>query len=306
MSYYYKYNFISPEATYALVKEELKSYFDTGAIDDLLFPTYLNKCLNKLGKSSYRITEQILFIEDFTAPLPDNFQGIREAWMCEEISLRPFQGASAFYSQAYKNETIQVAPVTYSGPACPNENCVDEKCGGCKTELAPAIYKTITNFNRTFKQSYLLVPGNISAANNCSADYTSNLSVYGQNCNNPYSSTYNSFDIRDNKFVTNFRQEVVHILYYANDTDDCGNQLVPDNYRVLEYVEAFIKYKVMEMLTNQVNDETVNQLERKLDRYKQMSDEAYVMAESEIKKQTLTQKINSIRRQNKRFDKYRL
>ena len=28
MSYYYKYNFISPEPIYATVKEELKSYFD--------------------------------------------------------------------------------------------------------------------------------------------------------------------------------------------------------------------------------------------------------------------------------------
>jgi hypothetical protein len=35
---------------YATVKEELKSYFDTGAVDDLLFPTYVNKCLSNLVK----------------------------------------------------------------------------------------------------------------------------------------------------------------------------------------------------------------------------------------------------------------
>jgi len=73
MSYYYKYNFISPEPIYSTVKEELKSYFDTGAVDDLLFPTYLDKCLRKLGRTTYVISEQVLFIEDFEARLPDNF-----------------------------------------------------------------------------------------------------------------------------------------------------------------------------------------------------------------------------------------
>ena len=96
MSYYYKYNFISPESVYATVKEELKSYFDTGAVDDLLFPTYLDKCLRKLGRSSYVISEDILDISDFQARLPDNFIAVREAWMCTEIPLRPYQDSTSF------------------------------------------------------------------------------------------------------------------------------------------------------------------------------------------------------------------
>jgi hypothetical protein len=42
MSYYYHYNFISPEVVYATVKEEFKSYFDTGAIDDLMLPIWIS------------------------------------------------------------------------------------------------------------------------------------------------------------------------------------------------------------------------------------------------------------------------
>jgi len=96
MSYYYKYQFISPESVYAIVREELKSYFDTGAVDDLMFPTYLNKCLNKLGKSSYAISETVLHIENFEARLPDNFRAVREPWMCAELPLRPYQTANSF------------------------------------------------------------------------------------------------------------------------------------------------------------------------------------------------------------------
>ena len=79
MSYYYKYNFTSPEIVYSTIKEELKSYFDTGAVDDLMFPTYTDKCLRKLGRTTYKISEEILYIEDFEARLPDNFYAVREA-----------------------------------------------------------------------------------------------------------------------------------------------------------------------------------------------------------------------------------
>ena len=112
MSYYYKYNFVSPEPLYATVKEELKSYFDTGAVDDLLFPTYLDKCLKKLGRTTYVISEQVLFIEDFEARLPDNFHAVREAWMCASIPGNPYPAASSFYSQAANATTIQVSPLT--------------------------------------------------------------------------------------------------------------------------------------------------------------------------------------------------
>ena len=66
--------------------------------------------------------------------------------------------------------------------------------------------------------------------------------------------------------------------------------MIPDNYRVREYIESFIKFKVFETLTNQTNDETFNQLQQKLVYYKQMSDEAWIMAETELKKETVYQK----------------
>ena len=85
MSYYYSYSFISPEEIFANVQEELKSYFDTGAVDNLMFPVYVNKCLDKLGRSSYAITQEMLYLEDFQARLPDNFYAVREAWLCTEM-----------------------------------------------------------------------------------------------------------------------------------------------------------------------------------------------------------------------------
>jgi hypothetical protein len=303
MSYYFKYNFVSPEPIYALIKEELKSYFDTGAIDDLLFPTYLDKCLKKLGKSSYDIIPYVLVIEDFEARLPDNFYAVREAWMCTEIPLRPYDTANSFYSQAWNSTTIQISPVIIGGQSCDNPACLNPSCDGCMPELIQAVYKTNHQMTRSFRQMYTLKPGNISTRHNCNLEYSNPLENFGQV---PGTSGYDSFDIQDNKFVTNFRNGVVYMLFYGTENDTLGNQMIPDNYRIKEYIEAFIKYKMFEMLTNQTNDETFNQLQQKMMSYKNESNEAYIMAELEIKKQDAPTKIKRIKNQLNSFDMYEL
>ena len=313
MAYYYKYNFISPEPIYAIVKEELKSYFDTGAVDDLLFPVYTNKCLEKLGKSSKPIVPVVLFVEDFTARLPDNFYAVREAWYCTWTDGGTYRSPNAYYTQTSDLNTIQVSPLTIGGEVtCNNPICEDPDCGGeCLNQVVQAVYKTVEELPRSaFKRSFLLKPGNISIEPHCEYDYNEIDALYGSLSSSgmpsPHSADFDSFDIHDNKFVTTFRYGIVELLMYASDFDNIGNQMVPDTFRIREYIEAFIKYKVFETLTNQTNDETFNQLQQKMLMYKQMADEAYIMAESEIKKQTVYQKQRAIRKNLKRFDKYEL
>ena len=308
MSYYYKYNFVSPEPIYATVKEELKSYMDTAAVDDLLFPTYLDKCLRKLGRATYVIAETALFVEDFQARLPDNFYAVREAWMCTEINGFPYQTANSFYSQASSQTTIQVSPLTIQGNACNNPACQEPLCEGtCMPEMIQAVYKTNNEVAMTYKRVYLLKPGNISARQHCDVSYTNAWDELAPIDNfTPGASGYDSFDVRDNKFVTNFRNGIVHLIFYAQDYDGSGNQLIPDNFRVREYVEHFIKYKVFETLVNQINDETFNQLQQKLVYYKQLSDEAFIMADIELKKQTVWQKQHRLKTQLNRFNMYEL
>jgi len=306
MSYYYHYNFISPESTFAVVQEDLKSYFDTGAIDSLMFNTYLDKCLRKLGRATYVISEEMLYIEDFEARLPDNFHTVREAWMCAEVDGLPYQTANSFYSQT-SSTTIQIAPLTIGGKICGNPKCQDPACTGtCLPELIQAVYKTNHQSTRTFKRQHLLKPGNISARGNCDLNYVRFWDDAPARGENPYSNTLDSFDIRDNKFVTNFRHSAVYMIFYATEYDNIGNQMIPDNYDIREYIEAFLKYKMFETLTNQVNDETFKQLQEKMMFYKQQSDEKLVLARTEIMKQTSWEKQRRIKETLNRFNMYEL
>ena len=316
MSYYYKYNFLSPEPVYSTVKEELKSYFDTGAVDDLLFPTYLDKCLRKLGRATYVIREAILHIEDFQARLPDNFIAVREAWMATEIPQLPYQTANSLYTQAASSTTIQIAPITSGTTPCTNPLCTtgcpacSTDCVDCMPELIQAVYKTTHQTTRSYTKEYLLKPGNISAQSNCDVSYTDAWNfaptVPSVHEFTPGSASYDSFDVRDNKFVTNFRNGIVHLIFYVTEYDGIGNQMIPDNYRIREYVEAFIKYKIFETLSNQLTDETFEQLQKKLGYYKQLSEEAFIMADIEIKKQTPWEKQRRIKNDLNRFNMYEL
>lgn len=313
MSYYYKYDFVSPEPVYSTVKEELKSYFDTGAVDDLLFPTYLDKCLKKLGRTTYVIAEQPLNIEDFEARLPDNFYAVREAWMCTAIHSNPYQTPNSFYSQAFTATTIQVSPITTQDGTCNTTctECATPGCdGSCMPEMFSTVYKTNNSAVNLYTKDYLLQPGNISARANCDLAYTTawdnGTAIPSRHQFTPGSAGYDSFDIRDNKFVTNFRNGIVHLIFYATEYDEIGNQMIPDNYRIREYVEAFIKYKVFEMLSNQLTDETFQQIQQKLVYYKQLSEEAFIMADIEIKKQTAWDKQRRIKNDLNRFNMYEL
>lgn len=284
MSYYYKYNFVSPEPIYALVKLELKSYFDTGAIDDLLFPIYTKDCLEKLGKGSYKILPTILNIEDFTSRLPDGFVAVREAWLCtsEDSS---YQAANARYHQITTTSTRLDRPDVYC-----------DVCNECQNpDIVKAIYKVTNEVLFQVKRTHLLKPGNISVIDNCSFD-----------CANIGSSSVDTFDIRDNKFVVNFRQGIVYMSYYVEELTEAGYQLIPDNVRVREFLQEYLKYKMFEILCNSATGEEYKQLESKKLDYERKQAEKQVLAEIEMKKETTYQKQLAIKKLKRRLNKYHI
>jgi type II secretory pathway pseudopilin PulG len=109
-------------------------------------------------------------------------------------------------------------------------------------EIMQTVYKTNQQAYRSITRQALMQPGNINGRNNCTLDYGGNAWDFNNNPsainiqNTPFSSQANSFDIRDNKFVTNVRNAVVHLIFYVTEYDTIGNQLIHDNYRVREFV----------------------------------------------------------------------
>lgn len=276
MSFYYKYKFVSPASIFALVKEELKSYFDTGAVDDTLFTIYTDQCLKKLGKASYPIAHAMLCQNNFESRLPDDFYGVREAWGCCDYT-QVYQLPSALYTQISTrlDDDSLVCNV------------------GCESpDIIQAVYKTTETVAFEWKKTHLLKPGNIYPA--CPED------LY---CANYNSISDDSYDIRDNKFITSFASGNIYLQYYSNQFD-CENQLIPDEYRIQKFIELFIKEKIFEQLKNQATDDTKNQLRKDYEDAKRVADEAYILADMENKKEDAYRKQRAIKRVQDRFKRY--
>lgn len=292
MSYYYKYKFVSPDPLFARVKEEMKSYFDANAVDDLMFPVWTEKCLKKLGRSSWKISQALLFMDNFEAKLPPDFVDVRECWLTAQLLSPQFRKPGAYFTQI---TTTLNKPYDPCNPAL--------NCDPCNPDVLTVVTKTQTEVTQPIRLKYLLTPGNVT--------------VRRDHCNTPHTGCLNSnaetfgltnkgltFDIRDGKLITNFRMGDVYLMYYSDQRDDSGQQLIPDNYRIQEFIEAFLKQKLFEQLYNQIVDETFNQIEKKYIFYKQLSDEAYILADIEVKKKTIYEKARQIRKDEHRLDPY--
>ena len=246
-----------------------------------MFPVWTEKCLKRLGRGSLKIEPAILHMCDFECKLPPDFKYVREAWLPTSAvpSIHTVPGAY------YKN-----VATCLNGDYVPDTGCPTE----CNPQIVNLVYKTTTQKTEfPLQMRYLLQPGNIKCREKCH-EASPNLA-----CSSP-----DTFDIHGNRFVTNFRDGMVYLTYYSEEYSEQGYQMIPDNYRIQEYIEAFIKQKVFEQLANQITDETYNQIEKKLERYTQMANEAYIIADIEIKKQTVYDKKKAIQREEHSLDSY--
>lgn len=278
-SYYYKYDFVSPEPIFAEVKEELKSYFQTGVVDDLLFTRYTEDALKSFGRSTNKIVEGVFQMEDFHMKLPEGFKAVRELWL-----VTPVEVGYSIPSARYEQSTIRITSVT-------------DRCNDCPPKEIKVTCKTTGKIFQIFDVQVLLRPGNVSTLSLCSQDSLNALSS---------SKTVETFDIKNGKLFTNFPGGFLYMTYYIEEFDENDYKLIPDNYYIKKYLKAELKYKVFETVFNNVSDETYNQLQNKLMYYERLRDEAREDLRVELKKQTIEQVGRSIKYARRRLSKFNI
>lgn len=278
-SYIYQYKFISPVPLYALIKEELKSYFEAGSVDDTLFSLWTEKVLDKLGKGTIPINTTFLDIKEGEAPLPEGFEAVREVWVLKEHQ-QMFTDPSSTYSYVL-DTSIRIDT--------PGVDC--DICDTCKNPpLIQAIYKHTNRVFRQFFCEHKLSRATILPKRDCKES--------GWN--------HQVYDIHGNKLVTHLGSAPLTLLYYGEKRDEQGYKYIPDDTRIKEAIEYFIKYKLYEMLFNQSTDESFQQCKYKMEAAHLASDEKYTIAETWMKKETTEQKQIAIHRTKSRFNKYKL
>ncbi len=280
---YYQYEYESPIPLYARIKEELKSYFSTGVVDDLMFPIWTEDCLRELQRGSYKIEETVLTIQDFKTKLPPNFMYVREAWLCTTTNPVevPLPGAT-FHSVTQR--------IDFDIP----DGC-QSSCDPCTPPRVDVYYKTISNAIYTTSITSLMRPGKTTMKNYCAED-SPNLRA----------SSIESFEIKDKNLFTNFTVGEIYLTYYAKQFDEEGNLLIPENKKIRNYIENYIKFKLFEQIWNSVTDETANQIERKVQFYDIRQQEAFTNAQVETRLRTPQQRVDSMKRVANSLNRFKL
>lgn len=289
-----RYNFVSPKPIYARVKEEMKRYFASGAVDDLLFPIWTQDCLKKFKKTYLKKVETMLELQHGEAELPCDFISAREVWFCSDkfVSAK-LETPTAYYYQ----KDCRITPVRGGcEDGCPEEveEIPEDECYTIP-EKYRVTHKVTGELLFTFQVSGLLKPGNMTTIKSCASD-----------CLNIYSTDIDTFDIIGKKLITSFSSGKIYLVYYADPmNEEEGYSDIPDEFRMQDYIYKYIRYMIYKQLYDQTNDETFNQIRTKKEEAKMEADEALAMALIEAKSETVEDKVNAIKKSYNRHNKFR-
>lgn len=274
--------FISPAKIYARVQEELKSYFNTGSIDNLLFPIWTLDALNKFENTYLPIREVVMDIYHRKCELPCDFHAVREVWACATFNKGPITAPGTFYYQTDCRIEPSPAPGDPCGPCTEGYQCftgdeIQQPVNLPSLCDVPQEYhvthKVQTHLNFQFHVTAMLKPGNFRTIGKC-----------GEGCPTDIWAV-DTFDIMDNKLITSFDCGTVYMAYYAkhaempmDDGPDAGYYMIPDNEPFGKYLYYYLRYMIFDQLFNQATDETFNQVNAKLQRAEQQMWDHFAMA----------------------------
>lgn len=274
---YEEVNFISSEALIAEVKQELKSYFEAGAISEVLIPSFIDQALRKLRVMVLKPEEAVLRFTNYKSELPPDFALLDRA-VYYDSDIMWSQGVTSMKGSWFKYIETSDCDST------PHREEVYEIMS------VPTPGFKITMRKPTFIRVY-------HGSKNLCTENCSNLSVQSNNV----------IQINANKQVSaSFEEGCIYVRYFSRPMDDDGIPMVPEVIEVEEYVKAYLKFKFFEMLWHSILDESQKQVEAKLTYYKRDQLAKFEAAQSSLLTKNKQQLADAVAKTRTRFVKYHI
>jgi len=276
--FYENLQYISSDSLLAEVKQELKSYFESGAISEILIPTFIDQALRKLRVLALKPEEAVLHFQNYQSELPCDFVLLDRAMMYDH-QVEWSTGVSAVEGHYYKS--------------------ID--CTNC-TDCTPKeeVYEEITVASNAGFNLKLKKPTWIRV-------YHASKQYCTEGCQNLSVSSEDVLQIYNNSKVSStFETGCVYIRYFSRPVDDNGIPMIPEILEVEEYIKSYLKFKFFEMLWHSVMDESVNQIVSKFQYYKQDYLSKLQAALSYMMTYSRQQIADNTVKQKQRFFKYHI
>lgn len=272
MSKYDNFEFISAEILVAEVKQQLKSYFDSGSITEIMIPTYISTALRKLNHTVLECKEDIIILEDYKAKLPADFAYLDDIYLCEKVDIITTPLTTTvfnYYKKTYCHDSCENEYETFS------QRTVDIP-SWITTHLKPCLLKVYYG-----SRSYCL-------------DSCTGIRMIDN---------LNEVKINKKTVTANFQTGTLYVKYYTTPEDEYG-PLIPNIVEVEDCIKAYLTFQLFDQLYNSVTDESINVIERKRALYKQEYYMKYEAALNMLKSQTKQQIRDGINKDRSRFIKF--
>jgi hypothetical protein len=273
---YDNYEFISSESVVAEVKQELKSYFEAGAISEVLIPTLIDQALRKLKVLVLRPEEAVIRFENYKSQLPHDFSMLDYA-LSYSTDIYWDTAAGSMVGSWYK----------------------DIQATGCGEQTSIEMYEAITIPLPGFRIS-MTRPKWIRV-------YFDSTSLCVEGCENLKVTSNDIIKIDNHKRVSaTFEEGCVYIRYFSRPMDEHHQAMIPEVLEVEEYIKSYLKYKFFEQMWHSVMDESTKQVTDKLMYYKREQLEKLQAAYNYLMTKTKQQIADNIVRTRNRFSKYHI
>jgi hypothetical protein len=274
---YQDIQFISADSIVSEVKIEMESYFESGAISEILIPTYIDIALRKLEFKSLKDEEAVMSFVNYKSRLPDDFHRLE-------------------FAVSYASEVEWIAgPTSLVGTWTKN---ITSK-GYCHDDQEYTIHEQITMIHPGYRVT-LNRPRWLRV-------YFESSSMCVDNCENLRVQSMDSLRIKPNGEVeSSFRTGDVYLKYRSIPTDEKGLRKVPEIIQVEEYIKSFLKFKFFEQLFHSVTDETIRQIQYKLDFYKMDQMRKFEAARNTLMRTTVQQDMDAVVRRKRKFFRFHI
>ena len=304
---------VSPVKIYARVKEEMRSYFNTGAVDDLLFPIWTKDCIDKFENTYLPIKSAVLDMYYHKSKLPGDFKAVREVWVAFTYDKGPVTSPHVFYYQT--DCRIEPSPSYTDSSGCtectPGYQCMNHSETPTPVALpslcdVPPEYivthKVMNQMLFRFRVTGLLKPGNFKTVGKC-ADGSPSLEAYA----------IDTFDITGDTITTSFSTGTIYLAYYGehqlveeDGTMENGYYLIPDNDPFEKYLYYYLRMMIYRQLFDQSTDESFNQIRAKYELAQSEVDSAYINATNYEKGKDIYGIQQSIIRSYNKHNRFRI
>ena len=218
-------NYIHSSEIIDTVQNELDTLFNQNStlLDDTILNPVIAKSLAKLKLNHYPQKWCIIKVDKCKGKLPSDFHRMCVALMCVTTE---YCSAGRF-GECIHTEEQKLCKFG----KCESECDYDEQCG----DYYRVIEKRTGGYLQRSRRYALLCPSK------------SSYSQCDKNCFNFKSKSEHEIDIKDGYIQTNFDTGVVYMDYLSTFEDSDG-YLIPDNSRIIEWIEKELIYKVFTVL----------------------------------------------------------